>query len=108
MSRLLVISLVAGAVGAIVADRKGRSWPFWFLICALFPLMVLVALIMPPVVSRGTTKKCPYCAEIIKHEATACKYCGRDLPIEMVQCPACGKFVPDRDYCSECNRSLRG
>jgi MFS family permease len=107
MSRFLIFGIVAGVIGAIVADRKGRSWPVWFLLCALFPFLLIIVIMLPPVLARGLTKKCPHCAEIIKNEASVCKYCGKDLPIEMVQCPGCGKFVPDGDYCIECNRSLK-
>ncbi len=41
-----------------------------------------------------TTKKCPFCAEMVMAEARVCKHCGRD----MISSPS--------DVCAECLRAL--
>jgi hypothetical protein len=105
MSRYLLVNLIAAAVGMYLSNSKGRSWALWGVICGLFPLSLLVLLIIPPVYSRGITKKCPGCGGIMRQSEVHCGHCGRQTPIEMVQCPKCGKFVPEGERCEECDKS---
>jgi hypothetical protein len=76
MVRYIILIVVAGIVGAILARPKGRSPILWFLLCAIVPLLVIAIALLPSVVSKGITKKCPHCSEVIKEDATVCKYCG--------------------------------
>jgi len=83
--RYVLLFIIAGIVGSIIAIRKGRSPVWWFILCAIVPLLIIVLAVLPPLVSKGYTKQCPYCAEIIKEDAIVCKHCGREQPIEMVK-----------------------
>jgi len=67
--RYVILLIVAGIVGSIIAIRKGRSPISWFFLCAVVPLLIAVIIVLPPLVSKGYTKTCPYCAEIIKEDA---------------------------------------
>lgn len=103
VTRYLIIQLVAAAAGAYVAERRGRNWIIWGIICFLVPLAFIVLLFLPRVLAEGATKQCPECGRVIRHDATICEYCKRELPIEMVQCPKCGKYMPRGLKCPECD-----
>ncbi len=107
MFRILILQIIAGIVGAMIANKKGRNYFLWFFLCLAFPVLVLIIFILPPIVTKGRTKRCPYCSKIIDEAETVCRYCRKEQPINLIQCSECGSFVPEKDYCMQCNKRLK-
>lgn len=79
--------LLFGLLPAGIAYWKGLNFLAWWIFGAsLFLALPLVIIAQTDqegldrrAVSSGSSKKCPYCAEIVKVDANVCKHCGRDL-----------------------------
>ena len=105
MTRVFIISLIAGLIGMILANSKGRNPYGWFLICFLFPVAALVLLFLPPLVTYEA-RRCPECGGMMAADSGSCPNCSKEVPIEMVTCKSCGVVVRQGNVCDNCSRPM--
>lgn len=85
-------SLFFAFLSSMVGKSKGFGSGSCFLAGLLLGPIALVWFLVKPkdddalataAIRSGDFRKCPFCAELVRYEASVCRHCQRDLPAEM-------------------------
>ncbi len=85
MMELLIAACIIGLIPAFIAASKGQSFFGWWMYGAALFIVALPhsLLIQKDDWTRftwGEAKTCPFCAELVRHEARICRFCGLEFP----------------------------
>lgn len=127
----LILWFLCGLVAGAIYKSKGRDVAAAFLVGLIFgPIGVLLAALTPTdkaaqernAVVSGEMKRCPKCAELVRHNAQVCRFCQHtfEAPASLapgeivkilgsgaVRCSACGGAVrADALRCKHCKQAF--
>lgn len=78
---VVLIVLVSGATGGVMAANRGRNVEFWSVLCALLPPCLLLIFFAKPLCEvEGKFRRCLDCSQLIKWHEPVCKYCHSEHP----------------------------
>lgn len=77
----LLVFVVPGVTGGILAANRARNVVVWSLLSAAFPIFLLVIYFHKPLREvEGKFRRCGGCGEFIRWREATCRYCGKDHP----------------------------
>ena len=76
----LIWIVLGGLIGVAAAQKKGFSVVVGLVGGILLGPLAILMFAVSGVSSGSQARKCPFCAEWIKPEATVCKHCHKEMP----------------------------